>query len=316
MPAPTLNPQMAIILDRMKAAELPSYATMSAPDARAEQERRNAYWNENPLEIARVEEFTVAGPFGARRMRLYDNAPSTATRPALLYLHGGGWVIGSIDSHDVIARELARRSDCIVAAYDYSLAPEHPFPQPLEDCIAGFDWLIENGRKLGIDADRIAVGGDSAGGGLTLGLAMHQRDTGGVKPSSLVLIYPTASARLDRESFSRFGGGEYVLSMELMHWFWNHHAPDPAQRADTRIELVDAVLNGLPPIYMAIAEFDPLRDEGDLLLDRLKETDTPVEYHIWRGVTHACLPMIRDLDPCDTFFQQIADFLRRCHSRR
>ncbi|MCB1834951.1 MAG: alpha/beta hydrolase [Geminicoccaceae bacterium] len=311
MKIPALDPDMAAILKRMEQAELAPYTGMTPVEARRAQEARNVYWNEQPPAVESVIDVSVAGPFGARRMRIYDCAPGSKPRPALLYLHGGGWVIGSIDSHDIIARELARRSGHVIAAYDYVLAPEHPFPEPLEDCITAFRWLVDRAADTGSDPERISVAGDSAGAALSLGVALHQRDSHGQLPAGIGMIYPTTSARLDRGSQKRFGGGDFILSSTMMEWFWNHHAPDPATRSDPRIELVDANLGGLPPVYMSIAELDPLRDEGDLLLERLKETNTPIEYHLWRGVTHACLPMVRDLKAGRGFLQEIADFLKR-----
>ncbi|MCB2053800.1 MAG: alpha/beta hydrolase [Geminicoccaceae bacterium] len=309
---PTLDPQMAAILKLMKDRALEPYTGMTPVEARRAQEERNAVWNEEPDAVARVENATIDGPFGPRRLRLYDPMPARkGASPAILYLHGGGWVVGSIDSHDVICRQLALRSGLIVAAYDYVLAPEHPFPQPLEDCLHAFEHLRTHASSSGIDGDRIGVAGDSAGASLALGLALQRRDAGAALPAALALVYPAVTTDLDRPSVHAFGGGDHVLSKEMMRWFTGHYLPDGSLAADPRVTLSLADLNGLPPVYLSVAEFDPLLDDGDLLLARLMASDTPLEYHRWRGVTHACLAMSRKLDRAARFQQEIADFFRR-----
>ncbi len=163
-----LDPAMAAILAEINRQALPSYESMPAAEARAEAERRNAFWNELPVPVPRVEDVVAPGPRGDIRIRLYAGLRGGPAAPCLVYIHGGGWVICSLDSHDTVCRRLARAGNFVVASVDYGLAPEHPFPHGLEDCHAALTWLRAQGPKLGIDPSRLAFGGDSAGANLAL----------------------------------------------------------------------------------------------------------------------------------------------------
>lgn len=316
---PELDPAMAVILDLMRRQDLPPYEAMPAARARAEAERRNAFWNADPVPLARVEEVTVPGGGDAGgpdvRVRLYaaevrdDAAPPP---PCVLYLHGGGWVFCSVDTHDNVCRRLAAAGDgLVVASVDYGLAPERPFPGGLDDCEAALRWLRRHGPGLGIDPGRIALAGDSAGANLALALCLRLRDAGEVPPRAAALVYGAFSDDLESPSQAAFGRGEYVLTTSMMRWFWDHYVPDRGRRRDPLATPLHADLRGLPPLYLAAAELDPLRDDSERLARRLVDAGAAFDYRLWRGVTHACFNMQRLLPAADGFVAEVAAFLAR-----
>jgi acetyl esterase len=304
-----LDPAMAAILAEINRQALPSYDTMPAADARAEALRRNAFWNEIVVPVPRVDEVVAPGPRGEIRVRLYAGERAGPPAPCLLYLHGGGWVICSLDTHDTVCRRLARDGNFVVASVDYGLAPEHPFPHGLDDCHAALAWLRTQGPRLGIDPGRIAVGGDSAGANLALALCLKLRDAGGPQPRAAALIYGAYTDDHDSPSHAAFGGGDFVLSTAMMRWFWDHYVPDPARRRDPLVSPLYADLRGLPPLYVSAAELDPLRDDSERLARRLIDAGIDFDYRLWRGVAHACIMMGRLLPRADEFTADIARFL-------
>ena len=198
--SPTLNPQMAEILRLIAGQDLPPYESMSGAEARAAAEERNRFWNEGNPEVGRVREATLPGPAGAMRLRLYEPEGVAPVSPAILYLHGGGWVICSLDTHDGVCRRLANAAGVRVASLDYRMAPEHPYPAPLEDCVAAARGIRSHGRELGIDPDRLALAGDSAGANLALAALLTLRDAGETLPRAAALIYGVV---LGRSRFAR-----------------------------------------------------------------------------------------------------------------
>jgi acetyl esterase len=310
---PELDPAMAAILEEIRRQDLAPLDTLPAAEARAEAERRNAFWNEPELPLARVEEVAAPGPRGDVRVRLYagERAASSGAAPCVLYVHGGGWVICSLDTHDVVCRGLARAGDFVVASVDYGLAPEHPFPHGLEDCLAALRWLRAEGRGLGIDPGRIALAGDSAGANLSLAMCLALRDAGEPQPRAAGLVYGVFSDDHESPSHAAFGGGEHILSTAAMRWFWDRYVPDPARRRDPLASPLHADLRGLPPLYVSAAELDPLRDDSERLARRLVDAGVDFDYRLWRGVTHACLMMGRSLPAADRFVAEVGGFLAR-----
>ena len=302
---------MAEILALIAALDLPPYESMEAAAARAAAEERNVFWNEGNPEVASVRDLTLPGPSGPLRLRLYEPAGVGATSPGVLYIHGGGWVICSLDTHDGVCRRLANVSGLRVASLDYRMAPEHPFPAPLDDCIAATRWLRTHAGEIGFDADRVALAGDSAGANLALATLLALRDAGEPLPGAAALIYGAFSADLDSPSHREFGGGEYVLSTPVMHWFWDHYVPDAARREDPLAAPLHGDLRGLPPLYVSAAELDPLRDDSERLAGRLALAGVDFDYRLWRGVCHACFMMNRMLPAADEQIAQVADFLRQ-----
>jgi len=249
-----------------------------------------------PRPMARVDELTIPGPGGAMPARLYValGAPQPP-QPLLVYYHGGGWVIGDLDTHDSACRFLAEHSGCRVLSVGYRLAPEHPFPVPVEDAVAAFAWTHEHAAELGADPERIAVGGDSAGGNLSTALCIQNRDAGNPQPAMQLLLYPVTDAVGGQQSRDTFAEG-FLLTREDMEWFENHYIPDGIDEADPRASMMRAEdVSGLPPAYVATSGFDPLRDEGEIYAARMREAGVrvvlqrhPSQIHGFANLTAIC----------------------------
>ena len=209
--------------------------------------------------------------------------------PALVYFHGGGWTIGDLDTHDVLCRQLAVGARCMVLSVDYRLAPEHPFPAAVDDCFAALRWTAQNAAKLGIDARRIAVGGDSAGGNLAAVVALLARDAGGPAIRYQLLIYPATDQRGGTASHERNGRG-YLLTREAMDFFRAAYLPRPEEWTDWRASpLLAPSLAALPPALVMTAGFDPLVDEGRAYADKLRAAGAKVEYREYADMVHGFL---------------------------
>jgi len=211
--------------------------------------------------------------------------------PCLVYFHGGGWVIGDIETHDNVCRNLALQAQCAVISADYRLAPEHPFPAPLEDCYAVTSWAVNNAAALDIDASRIAVGGDSAGGNLSACISLKARQENGPRLVHQLLIYPVTDAALDTESYAANGEG-YMLTKDGMQWFFNHYLGESADRFDPLVAPLRATdLAGLPAATIITAEFDPLRDEGEAYGSKLQAAGVDTVVRRYDGMIHGFFAM-------------------------
>jgi len=261
---------------------------LSPAQARAEARRAAATTAGPPLPMARVERVEVPGPAGTLPACLYTPlGPAEGPGPLLVYYHGGGWVIGDLDTHDSAVRFLAAAAGVPVLSVEYRLAPEHPFPAPVEDALAAFEWAAENAAELGADAARIAVGGDSAGGNLAAVVSMLARDGGGTPPAMQLLIYPVTDAAGAGESRRLFAEG-FLLTAGDMDWFEESYLPDAAAGADPRVSILRADdLSGLAPAYVVTAGFDPLRDEGEAFARRMHEAGTRVALRRQAGLVHS-----------------------------
>ncbi|HVC06967.1 MAG TPA: alpha/beta hydrolase [Solirubrobacterales bacterium] len=244
---------------------------------RAERRTEAAVTAGPPIPMARVREMELPGPAGPLRARLYEPAGGgSGPRPLLVFYHGGGWVIGDLDTHDGVCRFLSTHSGALVLSVDYRLAPEHPFPAAVEDAEAAFAWSAAHAAELGADPKRIAVGGDSAGGNLATVTCILARDSAGPRPAMQLLIYPPTDADETRRSRHLFADG-FLLTAADMAWFERHYLPNPADLADPRVSVLRMEnLSDLPPAYLATAGFDPLRDEGEAYAQRMREAGVPV----------------------------------------
>jgi acetyl esterase len=249
-----------------------------------------------PVEaVARVENRTLPGPAGEIPVRIYAPSPQRGL-PALVYFHGGGFVIGSLDTHDGTCRSLANAIGCIVVSVDYRLAPEHKFPAGPEDCYAATRWVAEKGAEIGVDTSRIVVGGDSAGGALAAVVSLMARDRGGPALRHQLLVYPVTNHDFTTASYEENKQG-YLLSREMMRWFWNHYLAKPEDGADPYASpLRAASFAGLPPAHVITAEFDPLRDEGEALAARLARDGVPTTRSRYDGMIHGFFSMSAMLD--------------------
>ncbi|MBP2473972.1 acetyl esterase [Crossiella equi] len=238
------------------------------------------------LPMAEIRELSVPGPGGPIRCRLYlpEHVPTPA--PALVFFHGGGWVTGDLDTHDHVCRTLAQHAGVVVLSADYRLAPEHPFPAAVEDALAVFRYAVDQSASLGINPAQVAVGGDSAGGNLSIVTTQLTRHDDGPKPVFQLLFYPATDFSVRRESRLLFGRN-FVLTEERMTWFESKYLANPDDVHDHRASpLLTEDLSGLPPAYLATAGFDPLRDEGEAYAARLAEAGVPVFLRRHRGLIH------------------------------
>jgi len=209
--------------------------------------------------------------------------------PTLVYFHGGGWVWASVDTHDRLVREYAAAGEVNVVSVDYALSPEAKFPQALEECAAVVRWVASNGAEWGLDAMRLVVGGDSAGGNLALGTALLLRDTGGPALRGVLANYPVCDSRLDTDSYRTYGAGAYGLSAERMGFYWNVYVPHELDKLHPLAAPLRADLAGLPPVIVLLAELDVLRSEGEALIRRLRAAGVDVESETYAGTVHGFL---------------------------
>lgn len=301
--AATLARPLSGQLHPQVAAHLAQLAAMNAPpiDALTPEQVRVGFGMQlkmtagpaTPLPVVR--DLSLPGPGGAIKARLYRPS-ADGVLPGLVFFHGGGWVIGDLDSHDDLCRDLAAETHCAVLAVDYRLAPEHRFPAAADDAIAATGWVQANAAGLGIDARRLAVGGDSAGGNLAAVCALASRDAGSPLAAQL-LIYPvTDMSRLDGESYRSNAEG-YGLTAGAMAWFRDHYLADAAAAQDWRVSpLLASDLGRLPPALVVTAEFDVLRSEGEAYARQLAAAGVPTELRRYDGMIHGFASMAGVLD--------------------
>ena len=262
-------------------------------------------------EIPRVSDFLTDGAFGQSRVRLYDPINDSKPLPALIFLHGGGWVGGDIESRDNGARLLAAQSRCAVLSVEYALAPEHRFPEPLDDVVAISRWIHQHANEIGVDANRLAIGGDSAGANLALAAALDLRDTGEQLFKCLLLFYGVYAHDHDTPSHQQFGrDGRYTLSSAAMDCCWRMYLADLEQDKDPRAAPLYADMRDLPPAYVMCGSLDPLLDDSHQLYAKMKQAGIDARKRIFDGVTHSFMSHIGQLDLAVQAWQEAADYLR------
>ena len=291
-----LDPESQRLLDLMAAANRPAWITLTPDQAREQYLSTRAGAQGARPDGVSVTDRTIRGPDGAIPVRLYrpEQAAPEAKLPALVFAHGGGWVFGNLDSHDVLCAQLAIEAGISVFAIDYRLAPEARFPGAFDDVVAGLQWVAANGASVGIDSSRLAIGGDSAGGNLAAAVAIWARDHQGPKLRMQLLAYPVTDAVARAESYRLFFDG-YGLNAPTMEWFYDHYTPDKAMRDDWRVSPLRAKsLAGLPPALVVTAGYDVLRDEGRAYAWRLQKEGTITDLVEFGGMLHGFLssPML------------------------
>jgi acetyl esterase len=308
-----LDPQARNVIDLAIKAGRPPYHQLSPKEARQMfRDTRPASTPPAP-QIAPVRDLAAAGPLGEIPLRVYrpSGVPPTAPLPALVYFHGGGWVIGDIETHDVVCRQITAESGVSVVSVDYRLAPEHKFPAPLDDAWAATRWIVAHAAELGIDGTRLAVGGDSAGGNLAAVVALMARDAGGPAIRLQVLTYPVTDLGAETRSYAELGEG-YMLTRDSMRWFGEQYLRTPADALDWRVSPVRAAsLAGLPPALVITAGFDPLRDEGEAYALKLRQAGVTVDAVCFGGMIHGFVPMGRLIDTAFRAVTLIAGSLRQ-----
>jgi acetyl esterase len=305
-----VTPEVQTILDLLAMVEMPieqqtpellreGYAALSAAESKAE--------------MASVLDRTIPGPGGDLPIRIYVPTDEPGPRPVLVYFHGGGWVIGDLDTHDGTCRALAAASGATIVSVDYRLAPEHPFPAAFDDCVAATRWVADNAAELGCDAGCLAVGGDSAGGNLAAAVALALQD-GGPPLRFQLLVYPVTDGTLSRPSIDENAEG-YFLTKDTMAWFWNHYVGEGGDRTGepraSVLHCADSALPGLPPALVITAEFDPLRDEGEAYAERMRAAGVPVETSRYDGVIHGFFSMGDAIPEGKAAMDEAGEALRR-----
>lgn len=279
-----LDPQMKTILDGMANANMAPIEEQDVEYARHVLDGLAALVGPGP-EVGSVEDRNIDGPGGPLPVRIY-RPDIEGTLPAIVWFHGGGWVIGSIEHHDTVCRQMANGVGAVVISVEYRLAPEHRFPAATDDCLAATRWVHDHAAELGISPDRLAVGGDSAGGNLAAVTALRARDEGGPTIKFQLLVYPVTDAAMDTPSYSENSSG-YMLTAGGMAWFWDHYLGpdgDPAHPHASPLRAED--LTGLPPALVLTAEFDPLRDEGEDYAARLGKAGVDTTLIRYDGLIH------------------------------
>jgi acetyl esterase len=296
------------MLDAAAAADLPPVETLPLDVTRVGAIAFAQSGAGEKQAVAAVDDRTIPGPAGDIPVRVYT-PDGDAPFPVVTYLHGGGWVFMGIETHDWICRRLANASRSIVVSAEYRLAPEDPFPAPLDDCMAVVHWLAGNASELGGDPARLAVAGDSAGGNLAAAVTFASRAADGPRVTAQVLVYPVTDAACATPSFVQNAEG-YLLTASTMRWFWQQYLGDDGDPDDGYASVLrHADLTDLPPTLVITAEYDPLRDEGEAFGEHLAAAGTQVKVRRFDGMVHGFLGMDALLPEADEAMDEIAAFL-------
>jgi acetyl esterase len=308
-----LDPDAAAVFKAFQEAGRPPYETLTPNEAREFYLAACPVTNPEPPELKSVEPLSIPAPHGSIPARIYTpKAPRLAGGlvPCLVFFHGGGWVIGDPESHDVVCRKLADEGRLIVISVDYRLAPEHKFPAAVDDAIAATKWIADHAGKLGIDTARLSVGGDSAGGNLAAVVAIAARDGNGPAIAGQVLIYPAIDFAMTHPSHSE-PDTSILLTHAVIKWFRDHYLNGAADVHDWRASPARATtLIGLPPAYVLTAGADPLRDEGDEYARRLKEAGVAVTWRHFPGQFHGFFTMGKLLQQANVAASEIGGWLK------
>jgi acetyl esterase len=307
----TLDPDAQRVLEMNAAAPRLPPDQVTPAQARAAFRESRLKMSPDPQPVADVQDRTFAGPGGAVRVRCYRGCGTDAAQrlPLYLYFHGGGWSVGDLDTHDVTCRQMANASRCAVIAVDYRLAPEHRFPAAADDAYAALQWVAADAATLGIDASRIAVGGDSSGGNLATVAALTARERGGPALRLQVLVYPVVDLQMETPSYASRGAG-FTLTAAGMQYFRNAYCPNQADWNDWRVApLRAASLRGLPPALVVTAGHDPLCDEGIAYVERLRADGVAVEHRHYAGQMHGFVNAGRFIAAADRALGEIATAL-------
>lgn len=309
-----IDPQAAAFIAAGKAAGAQPVEALSIPEARLS---GMTYLDLQgaPEDVARVEHRFIPGPTADLPVRIYYPEAGEGPFPAIVWYHGSGWVICNIEVNDVPARAIANRSGCVVIAVNYQKAPEHRFPVPLDDCYATLRWAAENAARLSIDPDRIAVGGDSAGGNLAAAVTLRANAEDGPAIAYQVLIYPVTNHAFDTPSYEANAEG-YLLQRESMRYFWDKYlaSPDDGDNPYASPSRAETLV-GQPPAFVATAEFDPLLDEGESYAARLEADGVEVQLKRYEGMVHGFFLMNGVIDRAETLFSDVGSALRRAMGR-
>jgi acetyl esterase len=306
MTAPQLDPEAQALLDVIDAAGAPQPYTLSVEDAR--EAMRSAFVGKGtPIAILAVEDVRLPAPHGGLALRVYR--PGEGVLPIALFLHGGGWTLNDLDTHDRLCRLIARRSGCLLASLDYRRAPEHKHPAALEDAHLAYRWLLDNAAAIGGNRTGVALVGESAGAATAACLTLLLRDLGAPMPLCQILAYPVAAGQGDWPSHTQRGSG-YTLDLEFARWSMRNYLPPNHDLEDPYLFPLSAPdLTGVPPTFIMTAEFDPLRDEGIAYAERLKAAGVTVEHIHVEDQMHGFLLLDRAVAKAAILIDRLADAL-------
>jgi len=282
-----LDPVMKAFLDQMAAQPRPKLSELPPPDERAVFRALMEMVGPKDVPIGKVANLACPGPAGEIALRSYTPiAPSGEALPTLVFYHGGGFVVGDLDTHDGLCRMIANEAGVRVVAVDYRLAPEHPFPSAVDDAYAALTFVEKNAAELGIDANRLAVGGDSAGGALSAAMTQMARDTGGPAIAFQLLLFPVTQVNANTPSVAKYAEG-YMLEREVLDWWYKCYLGPSGDASDPRVSPLSAQsFDDLPPAYLLTAECDLLHDEGLQYAAKLRAAGVPVEVKDYPGLVH------------------------------
>lgn len=304
------HPQIQAIHDRLERDQVPNLYTLTIEEAREADVKATVAGAGNPVPVAEVTERDIDGPGGPLRLRIY-RPDGPGPHPVLLYLFGGGWSLGTLDTSDDVCRRLTNEAGCVTVSVSYRLAPEHKFPAALEDCYAAASWVAGHGAELRVDTSRMAVGGDSSGGNLTAAITLLARERGGPHFVHQLLVYPSLDYQAGTDSM-RECDDEHFFNPRAVRWYWGLYlARDEDGANPLASPLREPDLSELPPATVISAEFDPLRDETERYAARLAEAGVPVEMTRYDGMPHAFFTMTGFVDAAAAALAQAAAGLRQ-----
>lgn len=307
VPKYSIDETVARLLAQADKANMPDLKTLPLDEARAQYALNARLMGGPQIEVESVLDRSITVDGRSLPVRVYRPDARTPA-PALVYLHGGGWVVGNLDSHDNLCRSLAAQSACAVVAVDYRLAPEHKFPAALEDAVGAYAWVKQNGAKWGIDTQSVAIGGDSAGG--SLAAVVSHLSSRADAPGLLLLFYPSTDMTMSCSSIRELASG-YRLTEDLIRWFVDQYLGDPKHSLDPRASpILIQDLEHMPRTLLVTAGFDPLRDEGTAFADKLAAAGVQVEHHCYEGMIHGFMNMSGALPQARAAVSQAAATLR------
>ncbi len=293
-----VDPQAVPVIERM-LANLAERGPLGSVSPEVMRQRFNddvRAWNQDLPSLPRVEDRICETTAGPVRVRLYDPDGGDADSPCLVFIHGGGWIVGDLDTNERTLRLLALESGVRILSVDYPLAPEHKFPAALDTCVAVVRWVREHGRQWGLDPERLAIGGDSAGGNLALSTALDLRDAGENYLLFALLVYAALSPEPHSHSHRLYGGGDFGMGTIAMNYFWSQYLEDDSQRSDPRAAPLLARMDEMPSVYLVTAGLDPLMDDSVALAEKLEALAVPVVRRHYPSVIHGFFSMSLFLD--------------------
>jgi acetyl esterase len=307
-PVASLHPAIRSMLDAEVVG--PAFDALHVSEFRALREAVMLGRPKRREAVASIEDRAVPGPAGEIPVRIYRPAEGSGPRPIVVYFHGGGWVLGTLDTHDDVCRTLVNRSGVLLVSVGYRRAPEYQFPAPLDDCVTAVHWCALRGAEIGGDAGRLAVAGDSAGGNLATAVALRLRDEGGPRLAVQALIYPVTNFGFDSASYREYAEG-FGLTRGLMRYFWQSYLASPADGGQAYASPLNAAnLSGLPPALILTAQYDVLRDEGEAYAARLAQAGVPVRCTRYLDMNHGFIQLAALCEPALQGIEEIAGTLR------